>query len=150
MGLAIEAARRGVRAGQSPFGCAIVRQGVVLAVAHNRVWQETDATAHAEVNAIREACRGEETIDLSGSTLYATCEPCPMCFSAAHWARVGRVVYGASIADAREAGFNELEIAADKMREVGASRIELVAGCRLEDCRELFRLWQELGRGQPY
>lgn len=149
-GLAIAAARRGVGAGQSPFGCTIVRDGRVLAVAHNRVWLETDATAHAEVNAIREACRQAGTIDLSGSTLYATCEPCPMCYAAAHWARVGRIVFGASIADARAAGFNELSIPADVMRNEGRDGIELVSGFRAAECRELFRYWKELGRGRPY
>jgi tRNA(Arg) A34 adenosine deaminase TadA len=150
MGLAIDAARRGIEAGQSPFGCCIVQDGRVLAVAHNRVWLDTDATAHAEVIALRAACRSRGGIDLSGSTLYATCEPCPMCYAAAHWARIDRVVFGADIDDARAAGFNELAIPADVMRKQGQDSIVLRPGLRVEECRDLFRYWRELGRGRPY
>jgi len=150
MGLAIRFALAGVATGQSPFGCCIVRDGHVLACAHNRVWADTDATAHAEVLAIRAACRKLETIDLAGSTLYTTCEPCPMCFAAAHWARVSRVVYGASIADAREAGFNELGIGAGQMRELGPSAVEVVPGFMASDCRNVFTTWSRLGLGKPY
>ncbi|MBM3315812.1 nucleoside deaminase, partial [candidate division WOR-3 bacterium] len=74
MKLAIEAARAGVEQGQSPFGCCIVKDGDVVATAHNRVWRDGDPTAHAEVNALRAACRRLGTIDLTGCTLYATCE----------------------------------------------------------------------------
>jgi tRNA(Arg) A34 adenosine deaminase TadA len=108
--LAIGAAREGIASGQSPFGSAIVRGGTVVAVAHNTVWRDTDPTAHAEINCIRAAARALETIDLAGSTLYATCEPCPMCLAAIHWAKIGRVVFGAGIADAAAAGFSELRV----------------------------------------
>ncbi|MEO0073590.1 MAG: nucleoside deaminase, partial [candidate division WOR-3 bacterium] len=100
MELAITQAARGIRKGQSPFGCILVRNGKVLSRAHNTVWQDCDPSAHAEVNAIRQACRRLRTIDLSGTVLYATCEPCPMCFGAAHWARIAKIVFGASIRDA--------------------------------------------------
>src|SRR5688572_18464025 len=100
MRLALAKARDGVEGGQSPFGACVVREGRVVACVHNVVWATTDITAHAEVHALRQACRELGTIDLSGSTIYSTCEPCPMCFSACHWARTTRIVYGASIADA--------------------------------------------------
>jgi tRNA(Arg) A34 adenosine deaminase TadA len=150
MTLAISEARAGVRAGQSPFGCAIVRDGKVVASAHNTVWDSCDSTAHAEVNAVRRACQKLGTIDLSGCTLYTTCEPCPMCYSAAHWARIDKVVYGAEIADAQAAGFNELVIPADKMRRFSGDEMELVPHFMRDDCRELFVEWKRHGRGRPY
>src|SRR5437588_11290140 len=94
MRLAIETARHGIEQGQTPFGACIVRGDDLIVASHNVVWQTTDITAHAEITALREACRALRTIDLSGCTIYSTCEPCPMCFSACHWARLDRTVYG--------------------------------------------------------
>ena len=111
MRLAIQKAREGVAAGQTPFGaCIVTAGGEVAACEHNVVWRTTDITAHGEVNAIRVACRSLGTIDLSGCTIYSTTEPCPMCFSAIHWAKIAGIVFGASISDAQAAGFNELAI----------------------------------------
>ncbi|MEO0086266.1 MAG: nucleoside deaminase [candidate division WOR-3 bacterium] len=150
MKLAIAAALEGIERGQTPFGCCIVKDQKVLATAHNTVWQEGDPTRHAEINAISTACRALGTIDLSGASLYATCEPCPMCWAAAHWARVSRVVFGARIADARSAGFNELVLPAQTLKELSGSTTELVPDFMARECRDLFRLWQEKGRATPY
>jgi tRNA(Arg) A34 adenosine deaminase TadA len=141
MRMAIEAARLGIERGQAPFGACIVRDGLVLACEHNGVWAETDITAHAEVRAIRAACRSAEDVDLSGTVIYSTCEPCPMCFSAIHWARIGRIVYGASIADARAAGFNELTIPNGEMKRLAGSGVQVEAGLLREAAAELFRIW---------
>ena len=104
MEMAIREARKNLRTlGGGPFGACVVRDGAVLAVARNTVLRN-DATAHAEINAIRKACRRLGTHDLSGSVIYSTTEPCPMCFSAVHWARIGTIVYGTNIADAPEDG----------------------------------------------
>ncbi|MBI2301065.1 MAG: nucleoside deaminase [Armatimonadetes bacterium] len=84
MRLAIEVCRRGIAAGNSPFGAAVVRGDEVVAVAHNTVIPTLDSTAHAEVNAIRLACQAVQDISLAGCTLYSTCEPCPMCLAASH------------------------------------------------------------------
>jgi guanine deaminase len=138
---AIDAARRGVESGQTPFGACIVKDGRVVVAAHNVVWESTDITAHAEVHAIRLACHALQSIDLSGCAIYSTCEPCPMCFSACHWARIARIVYGASIQDAAGFGFNELPISNTTLRELGGSAVEIVPGCLREENRELFRLW---------
>lgn len=150
MGLALEAARRGVEAGQTPFGACIVGNGRVIACEHNRVWLNTDITAHAEVQAIRAACAAAGKIDLSGATIYSTTEPCPMCFSAIHWARIDRIVYGASIADAQTAGFHELAISNLTMKSLGASDVELVTGCCGDACRLLFDQWQQRGDARTY
>lgn len=150
MELAIRRTMAGIRKGQSPFGCCITRAGRLLSVCHNTVWQDTDPTRHAEVNAIQKACRKLGTIDLSGCTLYATCEPCPMCFSAAHWARVSRVVYGASIKDAQQAGFNEIRLRVHELRKLSGNEMELVSGFMREECKKVFTVWKKLARGKAY
>ncbi len=142
MAMALDACAAGVEAGQSPFGACVVREGKVLACEHNRVWLNTDITAHAEVQAIRAACMAAETIDLSGSVIYSTTEPCPMCFSAIHWARIDRIVYGASIGDAQAAGFNELPISNQQLKQLGHAPVHVEGGCRREQCVELFHRWQ--------
>ncbi len=108
MRLAIDKTHQGIAAGQTPFGCAIALGEQVVAVSHNCVHATTDITAHAEIVALREACKATGQIHLEGALVAATCEPCPMCMAALHWARVETVVYGATIADAESAGFNEL------------------------------------------
>jgi len=151
MRLAIEKAREGMRGGQTPFGaCIVSADGRVIACEHNVVWHATDITAHGEVNAIRSACRAIDSIDLSGCTIYSTTEPCPMCFSAIHWARISRIVYGASIADAQAAGFNELAIANVVMKDAGGSPVDIAAGCLRDECVALFDEWKESGNARPY
>jgi tRNA(Arg) A34 adenosine deaminase TadA len=139
--LAIEKCREGMAAGQSPFGCAIAMGGEVIAVAHNRVVSDLDITAHAEVVALREACRRRGELFLTGATVASTCEPCPMCMAALHWARVETVCYGARIADARAAGFNEMTVPAAELLRRGESNVQLVEGVRGEECRQLFDDW---------
>ncbi|HPT99677.1 MAG TPA: nucleoside deaminase [Armatimonadota bacterium] len=150
MRMAIEKAREGVAQGGSPFGACIVRDGEVVACAHNRVWQETDITAHAEIVAIREACRKLGTIDLSGCEIYSTCEPCPMCFAACHWARLDRVIFGARIADAAACGFNELHLSNREMKEKGGSPVEITGDFLRDECVELFRSWRGKEEGRTY
>jgi tRNA(Arg) A34 adenosine deaminase TadA len=100
-----------------PFGALVaLADGRVVGRGTNKVVAEGDPTLHAEVVAIREACRKLGTHDLSGAVLYASCEPCPMCFGAAYWARVDRIVHAASRADAAAAGFDDAAIHADVAR----------------------------------
>lgn len=141
MRLAIAKAREGVAAGQTPFGACVVRGDEAVAVAHNVVLATTDITAHAEVTAIREACRALGTVDLGGCVIYSTCEPCPMCFSACHWANLDRIVYGASIADAAASGFRELTVSNDDMKRLGGSRVGIEPGFLRDEALELFREW---------
>src|ERR1700704_2018171 len=119
MRVAIRKAQEGIELGQSPFGSAIVHGDQVIAATHNTVWRDTDPTAHAEVNCVRAASQALKTIFLRGCTLYSTTEPCPMCLSAIHWAKIDRVVYGATIADAKTAGFSELCVAAAALARMG-------------------------------
>ena len=92
-----------------PFGALIVRDGVVLAEGQNRVTSTLDPTAHAEVTAIRAACQAVGDFSLAGATLYTSCEPCPLCLSAALWARIDRVVFAADRDDAAAGGFDDRE-----------------------------------------
>jgi tRNA(Arg) A34 adenosine deaminase TadA len=150
MRLAIQEAIAGVNSGQAPFGCVLVKDGEVIAQSHNTVWQDTDPTKHAEINAIQIACARLQTIDLSGVEMFCTCEPCPMCYSAAHWARISRIVFGARIEDARNAGFNELPIPAQEMNRFNPRPMEIVAGFMADECRAVFELWKRQGRSRPY
>jgi tRNA(Arg) A34 adenosine deaminase TadA len=90
-----------------PFGAVIEKDGRILAEGANLVTSTHDPTAHAEVVAVREACRILQTHSLEGCTLYASCEPCPMCLSAIYWARISKLVYAATKDDAAAAGFDD-------------------------------------------
>ncbi len=104
---AVELATTNVAAGGGPFGAVIVRDGAVVAEGQNRVTRDLDPTAHAEVMAIRAACTSLATFELTGCTLYTSCEPCPLCVSASLWARLDRVVYAADRDDAARGGFDD-------------------------------------------
>ncbi|MCM8813423.1 MAG: nucleoside deaminase [Candidatus Omnitrophica bacterium] len=150
MRAAISAARRGIAKGQTPFGSCIVRGGRRICCAHNRVWQTTDITAHAEIVAIRRACAILRTVDLSGCVLYSTCEPCPMCLSAIHWARVPLLVFGARIADAANAGFNEILLSNEEFSRRGCLRVEIYADFMRAECGVLFSEWSAAKRASAY
>ena len=143
MRLAIAKAREGIKKGQTPFGACIVKGNKVIACAHNIVWKSTDITAHAEINAIRAACKRLRSIKLSGSTIYSTCEPCPMCFSACHWAKIKRIVYGANIQDAGRFGFHELRISGRRMKRLGKSPLRITADFMRRENLELFKVWSQ-------
>lgn len=134
---AILEAKKGERKGQTPFGAAIVKNGKVVSKAHNTVWKDTDVTAHAEINAIRKACKKLKTIDLSGCEIYSTTEPCPMCLSAIHWAKIQKVYFGAGIKDADNAGFNEIPISNKKMIKEGKMKIK-IENMMKKECKKLF------------
>jgi tRNA(Arg) A34 adenosine deaminase TadA len=150
MRLAIRKTQEGIAAGQSPFGAIIVRNGEVVAATHNTVWRDTDPTAHAEVNCIRAAAKVLKTILLHGCTMYSTTEPCPMCLTAIHWAKIDRVAFGACIADASDAGFGELFVDAKVLATMGRSPLVVESGLLREECAALFRQWREAGLCQSY
>lgn len=104
---AIDLAVTNVADGGGPFGAVVVRDGVVVAEGQNRVTRDLDPTAHAEVTAIRAAGRALGDFSLAGCTLYASCEPCPLCVSASLWARLDRVVYAADRDAAARGGFDD-------------------------------------------
>jgi guanine deaminase len=104
---AIELAVENVRHGGGPFAALVVRDGVVIATGVNRVTRTNDPTAHAEIVAVREACRVLGDFQLTGCDLYTSCEPCPMCLGAIYWARPSRVYFAATKDDAAKAGFDD-------------------------------------------
>ena len=104
---AISLADNNVRNGGGPFGAVIVKDGKVVATGVNRVTANNDPTAHAEVSAIRNACKKLKTFDLSGCEIYSSCEPCPMCLGAIYWSRIKKIYYGNSKADAKDIGFDD-------------------------------------------
>ncbi len=148
---AIEQARKGIRDGQTTFGAVIANDsGEIIVETNNTVRADCDSTAHAEINAIRSACRKVGRIDLSGHLIVTTCEPCPMCAAAIHWARLDEVVFGATIDHAKRAGFHELSLACRTLYETGASEVRIQEGVLEDQCRKLFEEWQ-LGRSpRPY
>lgn len=125
-----------------PFGACLVKNNKVIAVGRNSVLKN-DSTAHAEINAIRNACKRLKTYDLSGCIIYSTTEPCPMCFSAIHWARIETVVYGTNIADVKKRGFNELKISNASLKKLGKSPVKIIPAFR-RDCLKLLQAWDKL------
>lgn len=149
MTLAIETARRGIAAGQSPFGAVIVKGNDLVAATHNIVWRTTDPTAHAEVTCIREAAKSLNTISLAGCRMYTTTEPCPMCASAIHWSGLDSVAWGATIADADLAGFRELIMPCQRLLSEGGSTVKTYPGLLNSQCAALFQEWLAAG-GKSY
>ncbi|MDP8299409.1 MAG: nucleoside deaminase [Candidatus Tantalella remota] len=151
MKAAIDEAYKGIDSGDGgPFGAVLVSGDRILASSHNRVLADNDPTRHAEVNVISEAARGKGTYDLSGSVLYTTTEPCPMCFSAIHWARIEKIVYGTDIEDVRVLGFNELTIPVSEMKSRGVSGVDLKGGFMRAECEELLKYWKTLPDAEVY
>jgi tRNA(Arg) A34 adenosine deaminase TadA len=141
MRAALSQALRARRAGEPPFGAVLVdARGAILAAQHDRVRRRRDMTRHAEVAAVRDACR-RRGADLAGCTLYTTCEPCPMCFTAAWLARVSRIVYGTTMAEVlRATGGEQRELAVPtaQMNRLGGKKVRLVGGMLGDECLALF------------
>jgi guanine deaminase len=143
MQLAIRLATENVRNGVGgPFGAVVVRNGDVVATGVNRVTADNDPTAHAEVNAIREACKALGTFQLPGCVLYTSCEPCPMCLGAIYWVRLDSVYFGNTCREAAEIGFDDHFIYEELAVPPGRRKLPMV---RLlpEKAIESFRAWQE-------
>lgn len=127
-----------------PFGCVIVKDGSVIAEGTNRVLAENDPTWHGEVAAIRAAARKLGTFDLSGCTLYTTGEPCPMCAGAIFWARINRVVYASTIADAlRYGGFDDEAIYGDLSKPVG-ERLVPASQCLHDEMLDVWHRYEAM------
>jgi tRNA(Arg) A34 adenosine deaminase TadA len=140
--LAIELATRNVEQGTGgPFGAVIVRNGILIATGVNNVTKTNDPTAHAEVVAIRNACRELKTFQLEGCDVYASCEPCPMCLAAIYWSRARAVYYANTKTDAAAAGFDDSLIYSEfalppERRSLGMVHLPM------KGARESFAKWQ--------
>jgi tRNA(Arg) A34 adenosine deaminase TadA len=146
MRMAIEAARAGIAKGNHPYGATIVRDEQVICSVHNVVPTTVDATAHAEVTAIREACRMLHTVDLAGCDIYCTCEPCAMCFSAIHWANFRTAIFGASILDKDPFGLFDIGPRAGDLLGMMRKPLVLVQEFLREECVPLFAEFTSKGK----
>jgi tRNA(Arg) A34 adenosine deaminase TadA len=142
---AIQLAKDGMLSGAGgPFGCVIVKDGKIVGQGSNRVLTTQDPTAHAEVVAIRDACRNLNHFQLEGCELYASCEPCPMCLGAIYWARPDRVFFACTKEDAAAIGFDDEFIYQEIEIKPSERKIPMENLLR-EESLEAFELWKEKG-----
>ena len=149
MALAIKLAVENVENGGGPFGAVIVRDNRVIATGTNRVTANNDPTAHAEVCAMRAACRELQTFDLSGCDIYTSCEPCPMCLGAIYWAHIDHIYYGCNKHDAAAAGFDDsfiyMEISLPKEQ-----RSKAIEEMLSEEAMSTFDAWRNNDQRKEY
>jgi guanine deaminase len=146
---AVELSCESVSQGGGPFGAVIVLDGRVLGEGKNRVVPDGDPTAHAEINAIRSACRALGSHSLQGAVIYTSCEPCPMCLGAIWWARISRIVFANSRDAAANIGFDDAAL----YKEVSApfeNRKVTIARSDNVDAREVFEAWARKADKVPY
>ena len=139
---AIKLSDESVRSGGGPFGAVIVRDGEIIARGENRVTVCNDPTAHAEVSAIREAAARLGTYDLSGCEIYSSCEPCPMCLGAIYWARLDKLYYAGTRADAANVGFDDAHIYEELPLEPSQRELPTETLLR-EEAQRVFEAWAE-------
>lgn len=138
-----------VRSGGGPFGAVIVRNGEIIARGENRVTVCNDPTAHAEVSAIREAAARLGTYDLSGCEIYSSCEPCPMCLGAIYWARLDRLYYAGTRADAANVGFDDAHIYEELPLDPSQRELPTESLLR-EEAQIVFEAWAEKADKKEY
>jgi tRNA(Arg) A34 adenosine deaminase TadA len=122
----------------TPYAALIVKQDRVIVCVHNETEKQLDPTNHAEINAIRCACQLLKTTDLSDCILFATCEPCPMCFGAAWWANIAQIVYGATINDAAQFE-SQIMLSANTLNQYGGNQIIVQGEVKRAECFQLFK-----------
>jgi guanine deaminase len=146
---AIRIAEDGIQKGGGPFGAVIARDGIVISESYNEVVNSSDPTAHAEILAIRRACRSLGTHDLSGCILYASCEPCPMCLGAIYWAGIRNVYYTSDRKSAAKAGFADDNIYREIMKEPDRRTISFrrIPGI---DGDTVFEKWKRMDSKKTY
>jgi len=147
---AIDLALQNVRTAKGgPFAAIVVKDGAIVAEGANLVTDTNDPTAHAEIVAIREACRKLSTFQLTGCDLFTTCEPCPMCLGAIYWARPDRVFYASTSADAAAAGFDDAFIY-DELKKTPALRKIPLLQMHREESLAIFAAWNRQQNKKPY
>ena len=140
---AVQLSRRHMDEGQGgPFGCVVVKDGMIVGRGWNSVLAGNDPTAHAEVMAIRDACRNLGTYQLNGCAIYTSCEPCPMCMGAIYWSRPDKVYYANTREDAAHTGFDDSFIYEQLSLPLEHRKIPMIAMDKTH-ALEVFRLWLE-------
>ncbi len=138
---AIELAKIGVEMNLGgPFGCVVTKNGEIVGEGNNQVTSTNDPTAHAEVIAIREACKTLDTFQLDGCTLYTSCEPCPMCLGAIYWARPERVFFGCTRDDAANIGFDD-DFIYDELEKANEDREMVLMSLMRDEALDVFNNW---------
>lgn len=146
---AIEMASQNVDDNGGPFGAVIVKDGEVIGRGANRVTSDLDPTAHAEVMAIRDACSNIQSFDLKGSILYTSCEPCPMCLSAAYWGRIETIYFGNTRKEAAEIGFDDAYIYEQVSLDNDKRDVEMKQICS-SDAIKSFEKWNSFASKIEY
>ena len=149
MRLAIRLACDNVQNGGGPFAAVITKDNTVVSTGVNRVTRDNDPTAHAEINAIRQACKHLGTFNLSGCEIYSSCEPCPMCLAAIYWAHIDKVYYGCSKDDAAAAGFDDSFIY-HELSLPSEHRTKAMRQLLPQEALAAFSLWKDAPDKQPY
>lgn len=143
MKLAIKEARKGINLGHGgPFGAIIVKDGEIIGKGHNEVLKNNDPTCHGEIMAIHKACKKINTFDLSGSKIYTTGEPCPMCLSAILWANISEVYYGCNIDDTAKIGFRDM--AFYEFQNDEQAKKQFMVEVSRKDCLELYDEYNQI------
>ena len=132
-----------------PFGCVIVKEGKIVGAGNNKVFRNNDPTAHAEMVAIRDACSNLKTNALTDCELYTSCEPCPMCLAAIYWARIKKVYYGNTAADAAHIGFDDEAIYLELAKDINDRSLPMENIGR-DIAKEVFDEWHQNEDKQLY
>lgn len=143
MQLTIKKTKQGIKKKEAPFGACIVKGNKIIVITHNIVRSSCDSTAHAEINALRRACKKLKTIDLKGCTIYSTTEPCPMCFAAIHWAKISKIVFGTKIKDAKKVGFSEIPLTNRKLKQISNNNVKIISGILRKENLQLLKEWKK-------
>ena len=125
-----------------PFGAVVVKDGVLVAASANRVIEQNDPTAHAEISAIRLACKQLNSYDLSGCQIYTSCEPCPMCLGAIYWSGIDKIYYANTKADAADVGFDDDHIYNELKCSMDDRKLEFTQLLR-DEALQAFKLWDQ-------
>jgi tRNA(Arg) A34 adenosine deaminase TadA len=141
---AIELSINSVNTAGGPFGCVIVKENKIIAEGSNKVTSSNDPTAHAEVVAIREACKKLNTFNLAGCDLYTSCEPCPMCLSAIYWSHIDNIYYANTREDAKKIEFDDSFIYLEISKKIEERNVPMKQLLRKE-ALEAFELWDKKG-----
>ena len=140
---AIELAKQGMEANAGgPFGAIVVKDDMIVGMGYNRVTSTNDPTAHAEVSAIRDACKNLNTHQLDDCVIYTSCEPCPMCLGAIYWARPRKVYFACTREDAAKIGFDDQYIYDEMGKDLADRKIE-IEGIDREEALKVFEAWVE-------
>ena len=146
---AIELSIKNIHKNGGPFGCVIVKNNKIISEGVNGVTQNNDPTAHAEIVAIRNACKKLNTFDLSGCELYTSCEPCPMCLSAIYWSHIDLVYYGNSRENAAAIQFDDKFIYDEMKKDINERKIPLKQILK-DEAIKAFDLWAETENKTKY